>query len=271
MKIFAVRDESMDVQKDLAYLLYYEREKRFYVELPEDADEWETPLLLSTSVERGEKTVNSYWSKMWVQQRIVPPDRQNITQILKDNGLEEYDEFELLMLAMGRCAQDNYYLVPLDFESLPKEIRSRFEKRIEDVVALSDNTLLVFFCNGEVKKCELTTFFQDNRFFGIFLQKEEYFRDVRLQIGGHGVMWDETRMIADFELYKIGTRIPLVMADFTGFMEQRVVNSAEAAELLNCSRQYINELTKQGKLHPIRSSEKNTLYLKSELLKRTWK
>ena len=46
MKIFAIRDESAEVQKDLAYLLYYEFEKRFYIELPEGADPWELPLLL---------------------------------------------------------------------------------------------------------------------------------------------------------------------------------------------------------------------------------
>ena len=86
MKIFAIRDESMPEQFDLAYLFYYETEKRFYIELPDDADPWETPLLLSSFVKKGEKTVNSYWSKIWVQQRIVPTDRQNLGQILKDNG-----------------------------------------------------------------------------------------------------------------------------------------------------------------------------------------
>ena len=38
MKIFAIRDESAADQIDLAYLLYYEMEKRFYIELPENAD-----------------------------------------------------------------------------------------------------------------------------------------------------------------------------------------------------------------------------------------
>ena len=38
MKIFAIRDKSAQEQKDLAYLLYYEQEKRFYIELPENAD-----------------------------------------------------------------------------------------------------------------------------------------------------------------------------------------------------------------------------------------
>ena len=114
MKIFAIRDETSKDNKDLAYLLYYELEKRFYIELPEDADPWETPLLLDSFVKRKEKTVNSYWSKVWVQQRIVPMDRQNLGQILRDNNVKEYDEYELLMWAMGRCAQDNYYLVPID-------------------------------------------------------------------------------------------------------------------------------------------------------------
>ena len=54
MKIFAIRDESTQEQKDLAYLLYYKQEKQFYIELPENADAWETPLLLDSFVKRGE-------------------------------------------------------------------------------------------------------------------------------------------------------------------------------------------------------------------------
>ena len=50
----------------------------------------------------------------------------------------------------------------------------------------------------------------------------------------------------------------------------RVINAAEAAEILGCSRQNIIDLTKRGKLHPIKTSEKSTLYLKSEVLKRNW-
>mgnify|MGYP007105438757 CR=1 FL=1 len=45
MKIFAVRDEDNTTNKAVAYLFYYEKEKRFYIELPEEADPWETPLI----------------------------------------------------------------------------------------------------------------------------------------------------------------------------------------------------------------------------------
>ncbi len=153
MKIFAIRDDD-NPHKDLAYLLYYETAKQFYIELPDDADPWETPLLLVSFLKKGQRTVNSYWSKIWVQQRIVPPERQNIGAVLRDNSLKAYDEYDLLMLSMGRCAQDNYYLVPME-ESLPQPIAQRFAKRIEDIVPLDNFEMLVFFRDGTTKKCSL--------------------------------------------------------------------------------------------------------------------
>lgn len=270
MKIFAIRDESAEIQKDLAYLLYYEMEKRFYIELPGDADPWETPLLLDSFARKGEKTVNSYWSQLWVQQRIIPTDRQNLGEILRDNGLKEYDEFDLLMLAMGRCAQDDYYLVPLEENDLPKEIIKRFSIKIEDVLPLDDYCLLVFFRDGAVKKCDLRAHFEKTDAFRILLKKPEYFMSVQMMTGGYGVAWDVNMTVTDSTLYRIGKKVPLTVSDFKNFVVQRVINASEAAEILNCSRQNLLDLTKRGKLHPIKSSEKNTLYLKSEVLKRSW-
>ena len=129
MKIFAIRDATDNAQKDLAYLLYYEVDKRFYIELPENADPWETPLLLASFAQKGEHTINSYWSRIWVQQRIVPSDRQNIAQILRDNGLKTYDEYELLMLSSGRCEQDDYYLSP-EATAIAQEISGNRDLRV---------------------------------------------------------------------------------------------------------------------------------------------
>lgn len=270
MKIFAIRNESARQQADLAYLFYYESEKRFYIELPENADPWETPLLLSSFAKKGETTINSYWSKRWVQQRIIPTDRQNLGLILKENNLKEYDEFSLLMLTMGRCAQDDYYLAPIDESQLPKQITKRFEKHIEDIVPLDMYHLLVFFRDGSVKKCSLREYFDKTKAFRILLQKEELFSTASVQTGGYGVEWDIHLSITNTMLYQMGKSIALSAPDFRSFVVHRVVNVAEAAEILGCTRQNIEYLTKKGKLHPIKSSEKNTLYLKSEILKRNW-
>ncbi|MBQ8996247.1 MAG: helix-turn-helix domain-containing protein [Oscillospiraceae bacterium] len=270
MRIFAIRDANDRSERDLAYLLYYEGDKRFYIELPEDADPWETPLLLSSFAEKGERSINSYWSKIWVQQRIVPTDRQNIVQILRDNGLKEYDEYDLLMLASGRCEQDDYYLVPIDENVLPQEVIQRFEKKIEDVVVLNNNCLLVFFRDGKVRKCDLNDHFKSNRKFSILEGRPDLFSRVRMQTGGHGVQWDDNLTIPDHVLYSMGEMIPLCADDFRSFASERVINAAEAAEILKCSRQYVNELVKTEKLHPIKTSPKNTLFLKSEVEKRNW-
>jgi len=270
MKIFAIRDDNDLNCKDLAYLLYYETEKRFYIELPDNVDPWETPLLLSSFAKRGETTVNSYWSKIWVQQRIVPTDRQNINQILKDNGLKKYDEYDLLMLSQGRCAQDDYYLTPITQSDLSEDIISRFEKKIEDIVTLENYRLLVFFRDGSIRLCNLKTYFENDLKFKILLNRPEYFKSAKMETGGYGISWDVNLTIPDNILYSTGQEVPLSISDFHGFVKQRVINAAEAAEILNCSRQNINDLIKRDKLHPIKASGKDTLFLKSEILKRNW-
>jgi hypothetical protein len=270
MRIFAIRDESKTNQKDLAYLLYYEKEKHFYIELPEDADPWDTPLLLDSFLKRGEHSVNSYWSKVWVEQRIVPPERQNISKVLLDNGLSEYDEFELLMLADGRCAQDDYYLVPLNDGELPEEMLRRFATLIEDVVALDEFCVIAFFRDGKTKKCNLREHFESHKPLEILLKKPEFFQYMRMQSGGLGVCWDEDKAIPASVLYDMGEEIPLTISDFKAFAKECIINASEAAEILSCSRQNISDLTNRGKLHPVKKSDKSTLFLKSEVLKRNW-
>ena len=266
MKLFAIKDETDSSGKTLAWLIYYEAEKRFYIELPDDADPWETPMLLSSVLKRGERTVNAYWSKLWVQQRIVPLDRQNLGQILRDNTLDTYDEYELLMLANGRCAQDDYYLVPMTESELPDSLATRFLKRVEDVVPLADKHLLVFFRDGAVKKCDVPPL-------AALLpirNSDSLFCTVAVQAGGYGVCWGENLNLSDGSLYDSGKDVPLSLDDFRSFVENRIVNTAEAAELLDCSRQNIDDLVRRGKLHPVKTLPKNKLFLKSELTQRKW-
>ena len=270
MKVFAIRNEEESSGKDLGYLIYYEKGKRFYIELPEDADEWETPLLLSSFLKRDERTVNAYFSRLWVQQRIVPADRQNLGRILRENGLSEYDEYGLLMLAGGRCAQDSYYLAAVDASTAEVKFKERYKKKVEDAVPLQKNRLLVFFRDGKVKKCDVSALVGDNRFFGPVLSSETVFRRVAVQIGGYGVRWSETAEISDRALYEAGEEVPLSRDDFIRFISDRVIGSAEAAELLACSRQNIHDLTRHKKLHPVKTEQKATFFLKSEVLQRMW-
>ena len=171
---------------------------------------------------------------------------------------------------MGRCAQDDYYLAAVEEDQLPEQIKKRFAKLIEDIVPLDNYSLLVFFRDGAVKKCNILERYENAPSFQVLFRNESFFYAINLQPGGHGIEWDVNLSISATTLYRIGKKVPLTVSDFRNFVMHRVVNVAEAAEILNCSRQNIDYLTKTGKLHPIKSSGKNTLYLKSEILKRNW-
>ena len=226
MRIFAIRDESLSPDTELGYLIYYERPKAFYIELPENADPWETPLLLSSFVKRGEHSVGSYWSRLWVQQRIVPQDRQNIGQVLKENGISVYDEFQLLMLTMGRCAQDDCYLEEISANQLPPLLTERWKTKLEDVVPMQDVRLLLFFRNGEVRIADMNVLAESHTECKPYLSRKDRFNAVEVQPDGYGVTWSERAMISDQELYANSERVPLSLDDFIGFVQHRVVRAS---------------------------------------------
>ena len=267
MRVFAIKDESL-ADKTLGYLIYYENPKTFYIELPENADPWETPLLLSSFVKRGEYSINSYWSRLWIEQRIIPPDRQNIGQILKENTISEYDAFSLLLLSMGRCAQDACYLEEVSVKNLPDTLTDRWKTKIEDVVPLEHKRLLVFFRNGAVKLVQAEPFALKSAACAPFINDNTRFRQIDVHPDGYGVMWSEMAVIPNHELYAKGEPIPLSLIDFYNFVQYRVIDTAQACKILDCSRQNIDDLVKRGKLHPVRSDARHKLFLKNEALQR---
>jgi hypothetical protein len=271
MRVFAIKDENLPLDRILGYLIYYERPKTFYIELPDDADPWETPLLLSSFAKRGEYSVGSYWSRIWVQQRIVPQDRQNIGQVLKENGLREYDEFQLLMQSMGRCAQDDCYLEEISTDALPALLISRWETKIEDVVPLQNFRLLVFFRNGEVRIVHAATIVEKHPECQPYLMLEDRFLTIEVQPDGYGIMWSDQAMLSDRELYENGSSVPFSLDDFVSFVRHRIVNTSEACRILGCSRQNIDDLIRRSKLHPIRQDERNKLFLRNEVMQRRQK
>lgn len=270
MKIFAVKDSNDSSDKILAYLFYYEINKEFYIELPLDVDMWEAPLLLSTFVEKGIYSVDSFFSKLWVDQRIVPPDRQNLGHILRDNKLKEYDEYKLLLLGEGRCAQDEYYITPISYHMLPEEIRYRFNQKLVDITPLSDFGMIAFFRNGLTKKCNLKPFIENNRLYRHILADDSLFREVQMQTDGYGITWGEQLSISCYDLFKTGTLLPLSASDFHDFIIYRTVGTSETCELLECTRQNVDDLVRRDKLSPIRCYAKNKLFLKSDIEKRLW-
>lgn len=49
------------------------------------------------------------------------------------------------------------------------------------------------------------------------------------------------------------------------FISESIISTGEAAEILGCTRQYINQLVKENKLIPIKKINYITLFLKSDV------
>ena len=266
MRIFAIKDDTLPKDTVLGYLIYHEPSRSFYIELPDSADSWNLPLLLSSFADHGEYSINSAWSRRFVQQRIGPQDRQNIGQILIDNGLSEYDEFSLLMLSMGRCEQDDCYLEEVSAEQIPDFLSARWKTKVDEVVPLECPSLLVFFRNGVSKITDVREIAPSSA--EPYLANQVRFNTVEVQPDGFGVYWNEQAMIAHRDLYSHGVTVPLSLKDLHRFVQDRIVSASEACSILDCSRQNIDDLMRRDKLHPIRTDAKYKLFSKAEVMQR---
>lgn len=91
--------------------LFYDAERdEWGIQIAEGAGPEEVPFLFSSFVERGERAIGPAWARRWVAERVVPPGRQNLGEVLRANGLREYSEFALLAIGKGACSQDYFVL-----------------------------------------------------------------------------------------------------------------------------------------------------------------
>ena len=264
MIVFEIRNEAAG-RRLLGYLTFYERSRRFFAELLRDLDEWSAPFMFIGHVKRNIYSIDSVWSGKFVAQRIIPPDRQNLGSILKENGLKSYDELKLLMLCEGRCAQDDLCLVRIQEKDILPDIQKRMHEKVLDVMALRDYKALVFFRDGMSRMIDIKKLCADNRLFGNILRSEEVFRNIRVSPGGNGIEWGEERFLAAEMLRQSGKTADVTYDDLLGFVRTRLTDTAETAKILNCSRQYVKQLGDQERLLPLREGGNSCIYVKSEI------
>lgn len=262
MKIFAIKDDTLSLKGPLGYLIYCESARAFYIEIDETIEPRFLPPLLSSFAAKHIRSIDRFWSRRFVQYRIVPPDRQNIGLVLRDNGLKEYDEYALLMRAEGRCEQDDCYLEEVTMEELPDYLNLRWQNRIVEVIPLKVPELLVFYAKGDAKRVNVQAL--AGRECQPYLADQDRFDKVAIQPGGFGIEWSERAYISYRELL-VGDSVPLTVPELNRYLQHRLVNAAEAGQLLGCSRQNIDDLMRRNKLHPLRKDAKYKLFSRAEV------
>lgn len=111
MHKFEIRNAEREDLGVLGYL-YYDEEKDVYkTEVLPDTIIGELPAILYLWANKGEYILEGKEALRFVRARVIPPDRQNIGEIMRKVGMKYYSEFPLLQYTSGRCCQDECYLV----------------------------------------------------------------------------------------------------------------------------------------------------------------
>lgn len=103
----------------VGYLEYNEKKEEFKVTSMKDVPPSKLPFIMQLFAEKGIYELDPEWSARWVRDRIVPSGRQNIGAILKEHGLQFYNEMVILENTRGRCVQDDFEIVPVKDEDPP--------------------------------------------------------------------------------------------------------------------------------------------------------
>jgi hypothetical protein len=109
LRSFALRDGDLN-NRQVGIFTYDTKTKQFSMTISEDVPKDELPLSLEGFVNRQKYVLSNENVLRWIRGRICPPGRHNIREILRNNGLTEYDEFGLLMVTKGKCDKDSLYL-----------------------------------------------------------------------------------------------------------------------------------------------------------------
>lgn len=141
--------------------------------------------------------------------------------------------------------------------------------KVVDAIPLEDMQLLIFFENGITKKFDVKPIMKDYPEFED-LKNPDLFNLVRVEPGGYGISWNEDLDCSEGELWENGVEVPLTHDDFVNFAKYSIISTSEVTELLNCSRQNIEDLIRRGKIHPVKAYPKNKLFVKSEIMQRNW-
>lgn len=252
MKTYEIINE-YSKKKELAYILYYKKSDTYIIEINRECDENDLPLLLSEFYRKGVYTLSPEWSKRFIETRIIPRDRQNLSDILDRYNLKEYNTSKLLELSKGRCAQDEC-AIQLN-PKCPDWLTERQKDNIREAVVLPNDVVILECENNEY-------LFVEN--------KSLNNKKIDIIPGGYGISINESLNIMKDDLFKDAIEYELTPEDIRLFNEETIVSTSDAAKMLNCSRQYVNALVNANKLNVYKKFDNVQIFLRSDIIKLLW-
>ena len=207
-------------------------------------------------------------SDKWVKQRIVPSERQNLGLILKENKLNEYNEFKMLLLGKGRCAQDDCMIAPINEGSLPRWLKERMDKWIVTAVKLNDSAVVLIYRDDSIWFFDLKN---DIKALPEGVQgqlsdlNELLSSSITVGNGGAELLIGRRTLLLANELYGQGKLMPFDKTLLHVFLKEYLVDTGDICNKLDCSRQYVNQLVNRGDLRVLKDCGNSRIYALSDI------
>lgn len=265
MKVYAIYDEELNADTAIGFLFYYEKAKEFIIELQDNLNEWEAPLLFQKLVKQGIYTVPKEMAYLWVKERVIPSGRQNIGSILKNAKLNEYNEMKLLELSKGKCSQDSCYIVEVAEEDIQDVIKERRCHNIKECFVAEDKQIICLFMDNSVRKVDLSELQEERKDIAYVMHNNELMNTIKIGVGGYSITFNDSIEIGVEYLRSKGELLPISAKDFYRFVETNIVDTTKACEMMQCSRQNLSYLINSKKISPIFSGTKQNLFTKGEI------
>lgn len=241
LKIYSIRNK----EKIYGYLFINNNLDDCYIELIKDLDEY--PAFFNMFALNNEYMINSDWTYKWIKERIIPYERQNINNILKDNKIPFYNELLMLISSKAHSSMDDNYIEEIKYNELDENIKKRMDTYIMDFIYSRDyNNLTIFFKNNKTKCYKIKDNINTNPFLSKFCNE---------------IIFNIKTRYSYLELYENGNDILLSYNDLKNYMNENILSSSQISEEFNFSRQYLNKLKKEGKIEVLN----NNLYLKNNI------
>lgn len=238
MKIFSIKNKNIIY----GYLFINDKYDDCYIELLEGLEEY--PIFFQSFVAKKKYTINSYWTYKWINERIIPYERANINNILKDNKIPYYNEILLLISSKGYSSMDDNYIEEVKPTKLNEKIINRMKYHIIDFIYEEDK-LIVFLKNG-------TTMLLD----GITEKKTPI-----LSIFGNEIIYSSNIRFDYLYIKDNGKKFPLSYDALINYINENVKTSKMVVDEYGFSRQYLNSLKKENMI----MSLDNGLYISNNI------
>ncbi len=256
MKVLAIKNE---YKQAIGYLFCYVKSQKYIIELNEGIKDMEVPLILDKFAREKTYTVPSFASGIFVRQRVIPRDRQNIAYILKNANLKVYDELKLLILSKEKCSHDDFYVEQIDYEDVSIDIKARKENKLEEAYLVNTDFIVLMYYNKEYKKIKVSELNKPQ-----LLNNINLLMGLSLEVGGNGITFNDAMTITLDELNKLPS-YPIDSNDIKAYAANNLISSSRAGYLMQCSRQNISYLVKVNKLIPVIQGLNETYFTKGNV------